>query len=227
MTNRQVVVLVVVLAGLLLVLPCVLVVGGGAAGWLWLRPSGPPPAAGQGEPEPAPAEGQNEPQDGPEPGKPRPEKVEWGKEVGGLAVSISPAAQDKGRILVRWKNVGKEPLELPWVRFGSDPVYKDRDDLLNHVSLKKPGGDLVPARKYEFPKIGGPPYRPRTVILDPEKVHEETIDLWTYVEKPAEEGRYQVWVELEVRTGYAPSREGARYWTGKIQSNVLEVELAK
>jgi hypothetical protein len=53
------------------------------------------------------------------------------------------------------------------------------------------------------------------------------VDLWTYVEKPAEKGRYRLWIGLEIPRGYAPSREGARYWTGKVQSNVLEVPLAK
>src|SRR5262249_54774765 len=132
-----------------------------------------------------------------------------------------------GRFVVRWRNAGKETLEVPWVRFGSDRVYKHRDDLLGHVSLKRADGTLVPARKYKFPLIGGPPYRPRTVILEPGKVHRETIALWTYLQKPDKEGRYQLWMDLEVRTGYAPSRKGARYWTGKVQSNVLAVKLAR
>jgi hypothetical protein len=156
-----------------------------------------------------------------------PEKIVWGKEVNGLAVSIASAADGQGRFVIRWKNVGKETLELQWVRFGSDAVYKHLDDLLNHVSLRKPDGGLVPARKYQFPIIGGPPYRPRTVILEPGKVHEETIDLWTYLDKPTEEGTYQLSIEFDVRTGYAPSRKGATYWTGKVQSNVLEVKLNK
>jgi hypothetical protein len=156
-----------------------------------------------------------------------PPKAVWGEEVNGLAVSVSPAEGGAGRFLVRWKNVGKEVLELPWVRFGSDRVYRGKDDLLNHVFLKDPKDALAPARKYQFPIIGGPPYRPRTVILDPGKVHEETIDLWTYVEKPPQKGRYSLRIVLEIPSGYTPSREGARYWTGKVQSNVLEVELDK
>jgi hypothetical protein len=123
--------------------------------------------------------------------------------------------------------VGKETLELQWVRFGSDGAYKHLDDLLNHVSLKKPDGAIVPARQDKFPIIGGPPYRPRTVILEPGKVHEETIDLWTYLEKPGEEGTYQLSIELDVRRGYAPSQKGATYWTGKVESNILEVKLKK
>jgi hypothetical protein len=162
-----------------------------------------------------------------QPAQPEPEKIVWGKEVNGLAVAISPAKEGQGRFVVRWKNVGKEPLELAWVRFGSDATYKHLDDLLNHVYLKKPDGTMVPAREYKFPIIGGPPYRPRTVIVEPEKIHQETIDLWTYLEKTAEVGPYQLWVELEIKSGYAPSRKDAKYWTGKVRSNVIEVKLAK
>jgi hypothetical protein len=154
------------------------------------------------------------------------DKTEWGKEVNGLVVSIAPA-EGQGKFLVRWKNVSKETLELQWVRFDSDRAYKHLDDLLKHVSLKNPDGKLVPAREYKFPVIGGPPYRPRTVIVEPGKVHEETIDLWTYVDKPTAEGRYQLSVEVDVKNGYAPSKKDARYWTGKVQSNTLEVKLEK
>jgi hypothetical protein len=159
------------------------------------------------------------------PDKPKPEKVVWGKEVNGLAVSLSPAGEGKGRFVVRWKNVGKEVLEVPWVRFGSDRAYKHLDDLWQHVFLKGPDGALVPARKYKFPIIGGPPYRPRTVILEPGKIHQETIDLWTYLDRPAKEGRYQLWIEPDIKGRFAPSREGARFWGGKVRSNTVEVKL--
>jgi hypothetical protein len=155
------------------------------------------------------------------------DKVDWGKEVNGLAVSIAPAQDGKGQFVIRWKNVGKETLELQWVRFGSDKIYTYLDDLLDHVTLKKADGDALPARKYQHPIIGGPPYRPRTVILDPDKTHQETIDLGTYVEKPGDEGPYQLWIDLDIRSAYAPSAKGATYWTGKIRSNVLEVKFAK
>jgi hypothetical protein len=146
-----------------------------------------------------------------DPVRPKAEKVAWGKEVNGLVVSLAPATAGQDKFLIRWKNVGKEPLELPWVRFKSDRVYGNLDDLLNRVSLKKPNGDLVPARKYRFPIIGGPPYRPRTVMLEPGKVHQETIELGTYLEMPVEGGRYQLSIGLEIKSGYAPSRAGARY----------------
>jgi hypothetical protein len=163
-------------------------------------------------------------------------KLEWGKEVNGLAVSIAPGKLEKEakdlkfeekKVIVRWKNVGKETLELQWVRFGSDRIYKGLDDLQNHVYLKDADGKLVPARQYKFPVIGGPPYRPRTVIVEPNKIFEETIDLWTYLDKPAGEGRYQLSISLEVKTGYAPSRKGAKYWTGKVESNVIDVKVGK
>jgi hypothetical protein len=160
------------------------------------------------------------------PDQPKPDMLVWGKEVNGLAVSLTPEGKDQ-KFIVRWKNVSNETLELPWVRFGSNAIYKGLDDLLNHVYLKKPDGTFVPARKYQFPIIGGPPYRPRTVILAPGKIHQETIDLWTYVDKTTDVGPYQLWVELEIKSGYAPSQPGARYWTGKVQSNVVEVKLGK
>jgi hypothetical protein len=159
--------------------------------------------------------------------QPQPEKLVWGKDVNGLAVALSPAEGGKEQFVLRWKNVGQETLELQWVRFKSDVSYGHLDDLLNHVFLKGPDGKLVPARTYRFPIIGGPPYRPRTVLLKPGQVHKETIDLWTYVDKPAKAGPYQLWVEPNVKQGYAPSQPGARYWTGKITSNVLEIKLAK
>jgi hypothetical protein len=142
-----------------------------------------------------------------------PENTAWGKEVSGLAVSIAPA-KEEGKFIVRWKNVGKETLER-------------LDDLLGHVFLKGPDGKLAPTRTYKFPIIGGPPYRPRTVILVPDKIHQETIDVWTYVDKPAAAGNYQLSISLEIKNGFAPSRKGAKYWTGMIESNVLEVKLAK
>jgi hypothetical protein len=159
--------------------------------------------------------------------KPQPEKIVWGKEVNGLAVAISPAEGATGRYVIRWKNVGKETLELPWVRFDSDATYKHLDDLLDHVILKKPDGTAVLTRKYKFPVIGGPPYRPRTVILEPGKIHQETIELATYVERPTEEGRYQLWIELDIRSGFAPKQKGATYRTGTVRSNVLEVQMGK
>jgi hypothetical protein len=159
--------------------------------------------------------------------KPKDEKLVWGKAVNGLAVSVAPVANEPGRLHIRWKNVGQQTLELAWVRFGSDAVYKDLDDLWHHVYLKKPDGTFVPAQKYQFPVIGGPPYRPRTVFVETGKMHQETINLWTYVGKPAEGGAYQLWVELEIKSPFAPSKQGAKYWTGKIQSNTIELKLPK
>jgi hypothetical protein len=152
------------------------------------------------------------------------EKIVWGKEVNGLAVSIAPA-KEEGKFIVRWKNLGKETLELPWVRFNSNAIYKHLDDLLGHVALKGPDGKLAPTRTYKFPIIGATPYRLRTVILDSDKAHVETMDLWTYVDKPAAKGRYQMSIDLEVKNGFAPSKKGAKYWTGKIESNVLEINV--
>jgi hypothetical protein len=163
----------------------------------------------------------------PRPDKRDVDKIAWGKEANGVAVSVAPAPAGPGKLTVRWKNVGKETLELPWVRFGSHAIYKNLDDLLGHVSLKGPDGKLVPARQYRFPIIGGPPYRPRTVILAPGQTHEETIDLWTYLDKPAAAGRYQASLELDVPRGFAPSQKGARFWIGKVRSNVLELKLGK
>jgi hypothetical protein len=157
--------------------------------------------------------------------KPKPEQ--WGKEVNGIAVSITPKADEPGKVVIQWKNSGKETLELPWVRLNSDVAYKHLDDLLNQVSLKKADGSLVPTRIYKFPIIGGPPYRPRTVILEPGKMHQETIDLWTYLEKPADPVAGEFWIELNIESAFAPSQKGVRYWTGMIKSNVVELKMAK
>jgi hypothetical protein len=157
--------------------------------------------------------------------KPNDEKIVWGKVVNGLAASIAPA-KEPGQIQIRWKNVGQQTLELPWVRFGSDAIYKDLDDLWHHVFLKKPDGEFVPVKKYQFPEIGGPPYRPRTVFVEPGKMHQETINLWTYVNKPSDGGTYRLWVELNIKSPFA-TKDGAKYWTGKIQSNRIEIKLPK
>ena len=95
-----------------------------------------------------------------------------------------------------------------------------------YVRLKDADGKLVPARQYKFAIRGGPPYRPRTVILGPDKVHEETVDLWTYLDKPAD-GRYQLSIELDIKHGYGPSQKDAIYWTGKIESNEIEIKVMK
>lgn len=75
------------------------------------------------------------------------DQLTWGKEVNSLTLAITPADQ-KDRYQLRWKNVGKEALELSWVRFNSDFVDKNRDDLLNHVFLKGQDGKLALSRNY-------------------------------------------------------------------------------
>src|SRR5262249_41865215 len=111
-------------------------------------------------------------------------QLAWGKEVNGLAVAITPADQE-GKVLVRWKNVGKDLLEIPWTRFDSDLIDKHADDLFGHVFLKGPGGKLVPARQHQGRNVGGPPPLLNSVVLGPGQTHEEIIDLWAYVERPA------------------------------------------
>jgi hypothetical protein len=40
-------------------------------------------------------------------------------------------------------------------------------------------------------------------------------------------GNYQLSISLEIKNGFTRSRKGAKYWTGMIESNVLEGELTK
>jgi hypothetical protein len=152
-------------------------------------------------------------------------QLAWGKEVNGLAVAITPADhQDK--VLVRWKNVGKDLLEFPCNRFHSDTVHTHADDLLGHVFLKGPDGKLAPARQYEAPRVGGPALRMNNVVLGPGQTHEEIIDLWAYVEKPMAAGRYQLSIDLDPAHGHRLEWE-ARFWSGRIESNTLEIMLGK
>jgi hypothetical protein len=153
-------------------------------------------------------------------------ELDWGKEVNGLAVAIAPTDQGN-KFLIRWKNVGKDKLELPWVRFHSDFVDKNRDDLLNHVLLKGANGKHAPARKYPAQRAGGPPGLTRSVILGPGQSHDEVIDLWLYVERPSDEGRFELLIEPEISGGRFRRELDAKQWTGKIQSNKLVITIGK
>jgi hypothetical protein len=154
------------------------------------------------------------------------DKLAWGKTVNGLALAVFPTERTNNYLL-RWKNVGKETLELQCVRSRWDPLQND--DLLHHVFVKDQGGKLVPARQPTIRFAGGAPRRPGGVILPPGKSHEETIDLLSYVEKPAAPGRFTLSIELDISPflAPAPSQKGAVYWTGKIQSNELEITFGK
>jgi hypothetical protein len=154
------------------------------------------------------------------------DQLVWGKQVNNLAVAISPADQ-KDHFLIRWKNVGKDALELPWVRLNSSVVDKNRDDLLNHVFLKGPDGKLAPARKHPAERAGGAPFLGRSVVLGPDQTHEETIDLWTYVDRVAADARYQLSIELDIPSGRKGLEWEVKSWSGKVQSNVLEVMFGK
>lgn len=153
-------------------------------------------------------------------------QLAWGKEVKGLAVAITPADQ-KDKFLVRWKNVGKEPLEMPWMRFNFDVVDQYNDDLLDHVLLKGPDGKLVKARQYPPPKVGQSPSSLHAVVLGPGQTHEEIFDLWAYVERPAAPGLYRLTLELDTRDGRLGLDREVKSWKDKIQSNVLEITLGK
>jgi hypothetical protein len=149
------------------------------------------------------------------------EKIPWGKEVNGLVIAVTPRDKDPGKLTIRYRNVGKETLELQCVRVGSNAAFTHCGDLLTDADDK-----FVPVRMRKIPAAGDPADRPRTVILAPEKVHTETLDLWTYVEMPAKDGRFQLAIALEVKNADVPSQKGAKYWTGKVQSNLLEYKFA-
>jgi hypothetical protein len=151
------------------------------------------------------------------------DQLVWGKEVNGLAVAIATTDRPD-KFLVRWKNVGTDKLDLRWVRFHSDIVDKNRDDLLDHVFLKGADGKFAPTRKYPAPRAGG---LTRSVILGPGKTHEEEIDLWSYVERPAAAGRYDLWIEPDISSSRFRREPDAKSWTGKIQSNKLAIMIGK
>jgi hypothetical protein len=154
------------------------------------------------------------------------DQLVWGLEVNNLAVAITPAKQND-QFLIRWKNVGKDALELPWARLNSHVIDRDRDDLLNHVFLKGPDGKLVPPRKYPAAEAGKAPQWRRWVVLGPGQTHEEIIDLWTYVDRPAADGRYQLSIELDIPNGAKGREWEVKSWSGTIQSNVLDVTFGK
>lgn len=155
------------------------------------------------------------------------DQLKWGKESNGLNVAIAPTDRPAS-FLIRWKNVGKETLELRAVRFHND-ILGGGDDLLNHVLVKDADGKLLPARQLgKFPGAGAR-IRPATIILEPGKTFDETIELPSYVARPDQKGKYQLSIEFEVDHLLAdtPSQKGAVYWTGKVRSGELEIQFGK
>jgi hypothetical protein len=98
--------------------------------------------------------------------------------------------------------------------------------LLGHVLLKGPEGKLAPARQYPAPRRG-PPRLDRCVSLGPGRTHEELINLWSYVEKPAAGGKYQLSIELDVPRGRRGLEPQMKTWSGKVRSKALEVSLGE
>jgi hypothetical protein len=154
------------------------------------------------------------------------DQLDWGKDVNGLAVAITPAGL-KDQFLIRWKNVGTKALGLPWVRWHSDLVNENADDLWDHVFLRGPDGKLIPARKHPAEPAARKPRWRRSIFLGPGQIHEERIDLWAYLERPAVDGLYQLSIELDIFEGGRGLDWEAKPWTGKIQSNRLAVRFGK
>jgi hypothetical protein len=159
---------------------------------------------------------------------PRPSDAQlvWSPEVNNLAVAITSTCQ-KDQFLIRWKNIGKDALQLPWVRLNSHVIDSHRDDLLDHVFLKGPDGKRVPARQYATEQHGRLRTLDRAVVLGPGQTHEETIDLWSYVKKPAVLGKYQLSIELDISERRRAREHDVPMWSGKIQSKVIEVSVGK
>jgi hypothetical protein len=155
--------------------------------------------------------------------RPTDAQLAWSEAVDNLSVALAPL-DASGQILIRWKNAGKEALQLPWVRFHSDRIDVGRDDLLGQLFLKGPDGKLAPARSYPELRRRRPPMRDRCVILGPGRTHEETISLWSYVEKPAAAGKYQLSMELDIANGRRGMEWNVKTWSGKIRSKTLKVD---
>jgi hypothetical protein len=157
--------------------------------------------------------------------RPSDDQLVWSQEVNNLTVAIAPGGR-KDQFLIRWKNTGKEALQLPWVRFNSHIIDVHRDDLLDHVFLKGSDGKPVPARQYAAQGGGRRSLEP-SVILGPGQTHEETIDLWSYVEKPEAPGKYQLEIELDIDQGRRGRELEVPTWSGKIASKAIEVSVGK
>ena len=67
----------------------------------------------------------------------------------------------------------------------------------------------------------------RTVILGPGQTFEETINLWTYVERPPTDGECQLSIELDLPSGQRGLEWEVKTWSGKIQSNVIKLAVGK
>lgn len=158
--------------------------------------------------------------------RPTDAQLSWSKEVEGLKVALTPL-DDDGRILIRWKNTGNDAIQLRWVRFQSNVIDTSQDDLLGHVFLKGPDGKLAPARKYPPPRRPVRRFLNSGIIIGDGRTYEETIDLWSYVEKPETAGAYRLSIELDLpaeRRGMDPA---IKTWSGKIQSRSVKVAVGK
>lgn len=151
-------------------------------------------------------------------------RLAWSEEVENLTVALV-GVEENGRLLIRWKNVGKEPLQLPWVRFHSSVIDSERDDLLGHVFLQGQDGKVAPAREHPAPRRQR--FFDRCVILGPGRTYEETINLWTYVEKPQLGRKYQLSIELDIPKGRRVMEHEVKTWSGKIRSKTREISVDK
>jgi hypothetical protein len=137
--------------------------------------------------------------------------------------------------------VGAEPsksLHLRWENVGREKLLLERDrccDLYSHVFLQAPDGTISRAKQCP-PKAAHA--GKALVTIEAGKAEEEVLDLWQYVEKPAQRGKYQLWVEFldhETRLDeyhqrhpeFARERKASRpgLWAGKAISNRVEVEV--
>ncbi len=156
--------------------------------------------------------------------RPADAQLHWGKEVNGLALAIT-ATDQPDKILLRWKNVGKEWITIPGTRRHGDLIDRNADDLLGQVALKGPDGKLVAARKYEPPARPGLPTFLNDILLGPGQTHEEIIDVWAYVQRPMAGGAYQLSIQLDMPGGRRRLETDAKAWTGKVESNVIGLQL--
>src|SRR5262249_26783157 len=133
----------------------------------------------------------------------------WSKEVDGLVIAIDPDTR-KDRILVRLKNVGKVRLEVP-----NMPVK---------LLLKGPDGKLVKSNHLVSmpPRIGS-----GEVVLDPDQTYESTLFLWSFLEKPAAAGTYQLTILNDQRLNQYRGDASARVWREVIESKPLEIVVNK
>jgi hypothetical protein len=132
----------------------------------------------------------------------------WSEAIDGLAIAIE-ADTRKDRILVCLKNVGATRLGVP-----NMPIK---------LLLKGPDGKFARSN-YE---VSAPPRIGPLVVLDPGQTYESTLYLWSFLEKPAATGKYQLTIMNDKRLNQIQSDRSTNFWRETFESKPLEIDVTK